>query len=101
MMHPFSRDARTRRVVFAAFIALSVGGCTRAATSRVSTFPHTGAGPAAEKAADVELIVAAPTDPHGRLHSWDYYVSAPEPQRGLTRIATIVDSLRAANPGRV
>ena len=46
-------------------------------------------------------MVAATTDTHGRLRSWDYYANSPEPQRGLTRIATIVDSLRAAKPGRV
>ena len=49
----------------------------------------------------MELVVAATTDTHGRLRSWDYYANAAEPQRGLTRIATIVDSLRVANPGRV
>jgi 2',3'-cyclic-nucleotide 2'-phosphodiesterase (5'-nucleotidase family) len=101
MMHPFSRDARTRRVVVAAFIALPVGGCTRPATSRLSILPHVESEPATAQSADVELIVAATTDTHGRLRSWDYYANTSEPQRGLTRLATIVDSLRAANLGRV
>src|SRR5690348_5042108 len=57
--------------------------------------------PASAQTANVEIVVAATTDTHGRLRSWDYYANASEPQRGLTRLATIVDSLRGANPGRV
>ncbi len=51
--------------------------------------------------ARVELLVAATTDVHGRLRGWDYYANAPDPDRGLARVATIVDSLRRAAPGRV
>jgi 2',3'-cyclic-nucleotide 2'-phosphodiesterase (5'-nucleotidase family) len=47
------------------------------------------------------LVIAATTDVHGRLRGYDYYENAAEPGRGLTRVATIVDSLRAAHPGRV
>lgn len=52
----------------------------------------------------VELVLAATTDVHGRLRGWDYYQSDPSKaveQRGLARAATIVDSVRAANPGGV
>lgn len=49
----------------------------------------------------VELVVATTTDVHGRLRAWDYYANQPEAARGLSRAATIVDSVRAANPGRV
>ena len=49
----------------------------------------------------VELLVAATTDVHGWLRGWDYYTNAADTTRGLTRAATIVDSLRAAHPGRV
>src|SRR5919198_1794163 len=48
-----------------------------------------------------DLVVAATTDVHGRLRGWDYYADAPDPARGLTRVATILDSLRVAFPGRV
>ena len=41
------------------------------------------------------------TDVHGRIRGWDYYADSAESVRGLTRAATIVDSVRAANPGRV
>jgi 2',3'-cyclic-nucleotide 2'-phosphodiesterase (5'-nucleotidase family) len=51
--------------------------------------------------APLTLVIASTTDVHGRLRGYDYYQNAAEPGRGLTRVATIVDSLRAAHPGRV
>lgn len=51
--------------------------------------------------AAVSLRIAATTDVHGHVMGWDYYDNRADPLRGLTRAATIVDSLRAANPGRV
>lgn len=44
----------------------------------------------------VELVVMGTTDVHGRLAPWDYYTSQPE-ERGLAKVATLVDSIRAAN----
>jgi 2',3'-cyclic-nucleotide 2'-phosphodiesterase (5'-nucleotidase family) len=41
-----------------------------------------------------DLVVAATTDVHGRLRGWDYYANAPDSLRGLSRAATIIDSLR-------
>ncbi|MCC6243088.1 MAG: 5'-nucleotidase C-terminal domain-containing protein [Gemmatimonadaceae bacterium] len=55
----------------------------------------------AQGAARHDLTIAATTDVHGRLRGWDYYANAPDPARTLAGAATIVDSLRAANPGRV
>jgi 2',3'-cyclic-nucleotide 2'-phosphodiesterase/3'-nucleotidase len=55
----------------------------------------------AQRADRLELIVASTTDVHGRLRGWDYYADAPDSARGLSRAATIVDSLRKAHPGRV
>jgi 2',3'-cyclic-nucleotide 2'-phosphodiesterase (5'-nucleotidase family) len=49
----------------------------------------------------VDLVVATTTDVHGRLRAWDYYANQVDAVRGLSRAATIVDSVRAANPGRV
>jgi 2',3'-cyclic-nucleotide 2'-phosphodiesterase / 3'-nucleotidase / 5'-nucleotidase len=54
-----------------------------------------------DRPATVELVVAGTTDVHGWLRGWDYYANAADTTRGLTRAATIVDSLRAAHPGRV
>src|SRR6185312_8475024 len=50
---------------------------------------------------ELTLLVAATTDVHGHLEGWDYYANRPDTARGLARAATIVDSLRAAAPGRV
>ena len=49
----------------------------------------------------IDLVVATTTDVHGRVTAWDYYANQSDAVRGLTRAATIVDSVRAANPGRV
>ncbi len=49
----------------------------------------------------VDLVVAATTDVHGRLRAWDYFADTAESTRGLARLATAVDSLRHAHPGRV
>ena len=49
----------------------------------------------------IDLVVAATTDVHGRLTGWDYYAGRADSTRGLSRAATIVDSVRSANPGRV
>jgi 2',3'-cyclic-nucleotide 2'-phosphodiesterase (5'-nucleotidase family) len=48
-----------------------------------------------------DLVFVTTTDVHGRIRAWDYYANRAETVRGLTRAATIVDSVRAANPGRV
>ncbi|HEY8831011.1 MAG TPA: 5'-nucleotidase C-terminal domain-containing protein [Gemmatimonadaceae bacterium] len=49
----------------------------------------------------VDIVIASTTDVHGRVTAWDYYANKSETIRGLTRAATIVDSVREANPGRV
>ena len=48
-----------------------------------------------------DLIVAATTDVHGRLRGWNYETNRPDAARGLSRAATIVDSLRRSAPGHV
>jgi len=72
-----------------ALTALALGsvGCASAQLPRASE--------------SVDLLIASTTDVHGRVTAWDYYANKPETIRGLTRAATIVDSVRAANPGRV
>lgn len=48
-----------------------------------------------------DIVVAATTDVHGRILGWDYYENRADSVRGLSRAATIIDSVRAANPNRV
>jgi 2',3'-cyclic-nucleotide 2'-phosphodiesterase (5'-nucleotidase family) len=50
---------------------------------------------------ELTLLVAATTDVHGHLVGWDYYSNRPDTARGLSRAATVVDSLRASASGRV
>src|SRR4051812_41715871 len=66
-------------------------------------FLSSGCATAARQGNDgaVDLVVATTTDVHGRVRAWDYYANQVETVRGLTRAATIVDSVRSANPGRV
>ncbi|MEK7402960.1 MAG: 5'-nucleotidase C-terminal domain-containing protein [Gemmatimonadota bacterium] len=74
-----------------ALVLVAVAACARAGSS-----PRAAAGPDS-----LTLVVAGTTDVHGWLRGWDYFANAPDSTRGLTRVATIVDSLRAANPDRV
>jgi 2',3'-cyclic-nucleotide 2'-phosphodiesterase/3'-nucleotidase len=46
----------------------------------------------------LDLVVAATTDVHGHLRGWDYYTNSPDSVDGLSRAATIVDSLRRVSP---
>jgi len=46
------------------------------------------------------IVIAATSDVHGRATAWNYEQDSAAPL-GLTRVATVVDSLRRAHPGRV
>lgn len=91
------RQTISRRAV--ATLVAALGACARPTVP-----PATVPAPSATAAIcgdTARLIVATTTDVHGRLRGWDYELDRPDSGRGLTRAATIVDSLRAANPGRV
>ncbi len=53
------------------------------------------------QATSYDLVVAATTDVHGRVRGWNYESNREDVVRGLSRAATIVDSVRTAAPGRV
>ena len=78
-----------------ACLAFAVSGACATPSSVATGAPAPTAG------ASVELVVAATTDIHGRIRGWDYDLNAPDSAVGLTRAATIVDSLRDAARGRV
>ena len=46
------------------------------------------------------VVLVATTDVHGRATAWDYLAERAAPG-GLTRVATVVDSLRRRYPGQV
>ncbi|HEU4565280.1 MAG TPA: 5'-nucleotidase C-terminal domain-containing protein [Gemmatimonadaceae bacterium] len=83
---------RTLAALTTAACALAAAGC---AAGPRAALPDP---PAADR---FDLVVAATTDVHGHLRGWDYYAGAADPISSLARAATIVDSLRAAAPGRV
>lgn len=81
-----------RRVVFVlGAVACSTAGSRERATSPVPSSSRD----------TVEIVIAATTDVHGRVRGWDYYTARPDSARGLSRAATIIDSVRWANAGRV
>ena len=59
--------------------------------------PPSGAASAQETA---HVVIVATTDVHGRAYHWNYVTDSEAPW-GLTRVATVVDSLRARFPGQV
>ncbi|MEO5589355.1 MAG: metallophosphoesterase, partial [Gemmatimonadaceae bacterium] len=71
--------------------AIAAVGCAGASMKPASSYSW----------GDVELLVLSTTDVHGRIRGWDYYGDSAESARGLARAATVVDSVRKANPGRV
>ena len=76
---------RSRYLALAASLAsLAAGSCVNAPLHQA---PET-----------LDLIVAATTDVHGYIRGWDYYAGVPDTLRGLTRAATIIDSLRRSSP---
>lgn len=76
--------------------------CTGAALlAPVALLGGRPAGTGCQPGAEVTLRIAATTDVHGHIRGWDYYENRADPQRGLARAATIVDSVRGANRGRV
>ncbi len=54
-------------------------------------------GPAQQLAVGdtISLAVMATTDVHGRVRAWDYYRDQEEPRYALSKIATLVDSVRS------
>ena len=77
------------------FVALFVAILSACARPAIPLSTSSG-GPA-----EIELVIAATTDIHGRARGWNYDLDAPDQAVGLARAATIVDSLRAASNDRV
>src|SRR6476620_624374 len=74
--------------------------CVLALLVAVASCAHPAASVGSDSGS-FDLVVAATTDTHGRIRGWNYESNRADPVRGLTRAATIVDSLRADAPGRV
>ena len=55
---------------------------------------------AAQAPDSAQVVLVATTDVHGRATAWDYLADRAAPG-GMTRVATVVDSLRRRHPGQV
>ncbi|HJU75367.1 MAG TPA: 5'-nucleotidase C-terminal domain-containing protein, partial [Gemmatimonadaceae bacterium] len=77
-----------------AILLAGIVACTSAGTKETASVVPSGSD-------TVEIVIAATTDVHGRLRAWDYYTARADSLRGLSRAATIIDSIRQANSGRV
>ena len=62
--------------------------------------PFQSTRPPAPPSDTAHVVVVATTDIHGHATHWDYVANAPFPG-GVARVATIVDSLKAAYPAQV
>src|SRR5919199_2714100 len=85
-------------------LRLALGGIVVVAALVAAPRPRTTTAPARPAATapdSFDLVVAATTDVHGHLRAWDYYADRPDSLHSLASAATVVDSLRAAAPGRV
>jgi 2',3'-cyclic-nucleotide 2'-phosphodiesterase/3'-nucleotidase/5'-nucleotidase len=83
-----------------ALLASAAPACAPASVPAGAPAPNTAPVPApAAPAAQGALVVMGTTDTHGWLLPYDYYRGV-ETENGLTRIAPLIDSVRAANPGR-
>ncbi len=49
----------------------------------------------------IPLAVMATADVHGWVRSWDYYRNRKEPSYGLSKVATLVDSVRQVYPNNL
>lgn len=77
---------RSLAVLFVSFILLAAG-CASAP-------PHSAAPPV-----EATVVLMGTTDVHGWLLPYDYFTGL-ETAHGLARLAPIIDSIRAAHPGR-
>ena len=88
-----------RRGTGVAFAAVLAACSTAPAPAPVTPAPTAATAPVCSDT--TSLVIATTTDVHGRLRGWDYELNRPDSARGLTRAATVIDSIRSANPGRV
>lgn len=100
------KDGRIRTLIGLAVLSLAACTSTLPQVAQPAP-PDAGAGvdadgaPPISGAADtLRLTLLSTTDVHGRLLAHDYYAGEPTGY-GLSLLAPIVDSVRAANPGHV
>lgn len=91
------RAAGTRPLV--RIVALCSGLAAGCASPQAPGPPAPLPTPVQVEAPTVELVLMGTTDVHNRLYPYDYYTGTAT-DHGLALLKPIVDSIRAANPGR-
>ena len=76
-------------------------GALAAVSLHAQVVPATRPSASSASATLHSLVIAATTDVHGRVRGFDYYANSADAAHSLAGAATIVDSVRKANPGRV
>lgn len=79
---------RTTTRLAAVLLALGGAACASAPPAPAPAGPTEG-----------ELVILGTTDTHGWLLPWDYY-RGEQTDNGLARLVPLIDSVRAAHPGR-
>jgi 2',3'-cyclic-nucleotide 2'-phosphodiesterase/3'-nucleotidase/5'-nucleotidase len=92
-----SRSSFPSRLAAAVTLAYAFSGCAPAAPPAAS--PATTSARAGAPSAEGTLVVLGTTDTHGWLLPHDYFTGKPT-ENGLTLLAPLIDSIRAANEGR-
>lgn len=89
---------RAARAGIRTLLAAAVAGCAPAAgvAPAPDAVPAAAAAPAPARG---ELVLMGTTDVHGWLLPHDYYTGR-DTENGLARLVPLIDSIRAANPGR-
>ncbi len=83
--------------IMAAFVSLNAS----AKSVRTSALTATRDSAAVQNTQEqMDIVIAATTDVHGRIRGWDYYQNVRDSAHSLAAAATIVDSIRRENPGR-
>jgi 2',3'-cyclic-nucleotide 2'-phosphodiesterase/3'-nucleotidase/5'-nucleotidase len=75
-------------------VSLLAAGC-----AGVGVGPGVAGEPAARESTATELVLLGTTDVHGRIHPYDYYTGRAT-DHGLALLKPLIDSVRAAHPGR-
>jgi len=84
----------------ALFAPLAVALLACASGDRSNASATVGARLTTAAADTLRIVLLGTTDIHGRLVPWDYYAGAEE-DRGLARVATLVDSIRRTEPNAI
>lgn len=96
---PAFRSGRALGAGIATLLAAASSGCAPAPAGSAPSTAVSAPAPAPAAEARGTLVLMGTTDVHGWLLPYDYY-TGKETENGLARLVPIIDSIRAANPGR-